>query len=91
VLRRQLFAFERADGEVVAGDHRALLADCLALARVQRGQEIVERAVVLVSPVVLDAQAGEKSDLFQHIALAPRSECDVQRGHAGILDRGDER
>ncbi len=71
-------------------DRRALLADRLALARIERREEIVERAVAVVVPVILHAQAREEPDLLKQVAFRAAREGDVQRGHAGILDRRDQ-
>ena len=67
------------------------LADRLALARGERGEEIVEAAIAVVPPVELLVGPLEEAELAGKLPFLAREEGDVQRGDAepvGDLNRG---
>src|SRR5437899_5505913 len=88
-------AGEGVDLDAAGEGGLALLADGLALARAERGKEIVEAGVAVIVPVKLPAGALQETGGAEALPLALRRESDVQRGHfvaARQLDhRRDER
>ena len=72
-------AAERLDVEAVSGDGGAFLADGLALARGEVGQEPVEVPVITVLPVELLAGALQETVPAQALPFVFRREGDMQR------------
>ncbi len=73
----------------------ALLADRLALAAGERGEEIVEAGIIMVLPVELGAGAHQPSRCLEPVQLRRLDKGHVRRGEPVLvghgLDRGDQR
>ena len=67
----------------------ALLADRLALARGEVGEEGIEVGIAAVQPVELLGGAGEQAGGLAPVALLAGAEGEVQAGDAGALGEGD--
>ncbi len=77
--RGEVAAAENADVDAVGCRPRPLLADHLALARGQGGEEIVEVPKALVPPVELFASAQQQAGLAHLLPFFLRGVGDVQR------------
>src|SRR5260221_7422187 len=74
-------AGQRVDLDAAGDGRLALLADGLALARAERGKEIVEAGVAVIFPVELLAGALQETGGAEALPLAAQREGDVQRGY----------
>ena len=68
----------------------ALLADGLAPAVLERGQEVVEIPIAAIVPVVLYALALEQPGRAELVPLVFAAEGHVQRRHAELLGRAHQ-
>ena len=87
---RQRLAGQHLEAQALLGDPRALLADGLALAALERAEEVVEARVAAVVPVVLHALALEQARGGEGVPLRLAAEGDVERGDAELLGRADQ-
>ena len=76
----EVFASHPFDLDAALDRPLALGANGLALARGERGQEILEALIALVPPVELLIVAPEESVLARELPLLARGEGDVKRG-----------